>query len=145
MKRPWQGMHPVKRLGWVTLISLAVLAMGVVWDNWGDLLLHTPTTATQITTTETAQQIELSVADSGGGIQPANLDRVFDSFYTTKPDGMGLGLPIVRAIVEAHQGSITAQLRREGGTLMQVQLPKRSRTQALTPPIPTELSAGSSA
>ena len=98
-----------------------------------------------VTTTETAQQIELSVADSGGGIQPANLDRVFDSFYPTKPDGMGLGLPIVRAIVEAHQGSITAQLRREGGTLMQVQLPKRSRTQALTPPIPTELSAGSSA
>ena len=60
MKRPWQGMHPFKRLGWVTLISLAVLAIGVVWDNWGDLLLHTPTTATQITTTETAQTQQAS-------------------------------------------------------------------------------------
>ena len=44
MKRPWQGMHPVKRLGWITLISLLVLAMGVVLDNWGDLALPTPTT-----------------------------------------------------------------------------------------------------
>ena len=60
MKRPLQGMHPVKRLGWVTLISLAVLALGVVWDNWGDLVLPTPTTATQITTTETAQTQQAS-------------------------------------------------------------------------------------
>jgi mono/diheme cytochrome c family protein len=57
MKRPWQGMHPVKRLGWVTLLSLAVLAMGVVWDNWGDLVLPTPTTAT-----ETAQTPQTSAA-----------------------------------------------------------------------------------
>ena len=98
-----------------------------------------------VTTTETAQEIELSVADSGVGIQPANLGRVFDSFYTTKPDGMGLGLPIVRAIVEAHQGSITAQLHSEGGALMQVRLPKQRHAQSVTPRIPTELSAGSSA
>jgi mono/diheme cytochrome c family protein len=60
MKRPWQGMHPVKRLGWVTLISLAVLALGVVWDNWGDLVLPTPTTATPTSTTETAQTPQAS-------------------------------------------------------------------------------------
>lgn len=47
MKRPWQGMHPVKRLGWVTLISLMVLTMAVVWDNWGDLVLPSSTTATK--------------------------------------------------------------------------------------------------
>ncbi len=47
MKRPWQGMHPVKRLGWVTLISLLVLAMAVVWDNWGDLVMPSSTTATK--------------------------------------------------------------------------------------------------
>ncbi|WP_396442302.1 c-type cytochrome, partial [Limnohabitans sp.] len=57
MKRPWQGMHPVKRLGWITLISLLVLAMGVVWDNWGDLVLPTPTT-----TNETAQTPQASAA-----------------------------------------------------------------------------------
>jgi mono/diheme cytochrome c family protein len=62
MKRPWQGMHPVKRLGWVTLISLAVLTMGVMWDNWGDLLLQTPTTATQTTTTEALPTPQASAA-----------------------------------------------------------------------------------
>ena len=57
MKHSTQGMHPVKRLGWVTLISLVVLAMGVVWDNWGDLVLPTPTA-----TTETAQTPQVSAA-----------------------------------------------------------------------------------
>jgi len=57
MKRRWQAMHPVKRLGWVTLISLAVLAMGVVWDNWGDLVLPSPTT-----TATTAQAPQASAA-----------------------------------------------------------------------------------
>ena len=57
MKRPLQDMHPVKRLGWVTLISFVVLAMGVVWDNWGDLVLPSPTT-----TTETAQTPQASAA-----------------------------------------------------------------------------------
>lgn len=120
------------------LLNLAMNAM--------DAMDHTPASQRRlrVMTTETAQHIELSVIDSGAGIQPADLDRVFDSFFTTKPDGMGLGLPIVRAIVEAHQGSITAHVRSEGGTLMQVQLPKRRRAQPVAPPIPTELSAGSS-
>ena len=56
MKRIGQGVHPVKRLGWVTLISLLVLALGVVWDNWGDFVgpqpdhtaLSAPITETQI-------------------------------------------------------------------------------------------------
>jgi mono/diheme cytochrome c family protein len=52
-------MHPVKRLGWVTLISLAVLAMGVAWDNWGDLLLPTPTTATEAAQTPQASSVQI--------------------------------------------------------------------------------------
>jgi mono/diheme cytochrome c family protein len=62
MKRPLQGMHPLKRLGWVTLISLVVLAMGVVWDNWGDLVLPSPTTTTQTTTTEALPTPQASAA-----------------------------------------------------------------------------------
>jgi hypothetical protein len=42
------------------------------------------------------------VRDWGPGIDPEHLDRVFDSFYTTKPSGMGLGLSICRSIVDAH-------------------------------------------
>jgi mono/diheme cytochrome c family protein len=59
MKHSLQGMHPVKRLGWVTLISLAVLAMGVAWDNWGDLLLPTPTTATEAAQTPQASSAQI--------------------------------------------------------------------------------------
>ena len=59
MKHSIQGMHPVKRLGWVTLISLAVLAMGVVWDNWGDLVLPTPTTATEAAQTPQASSAQI--------------------------------------------------------------------------------------
>jgi mono/diheme cytochrome c family protein len=55
MKRTWQGMHPVKRLGWVTLISLFVLALGVVWDNWGDLVLPQKAMTTTVTAPNAAQ------------------------------------------------------------------------------------------
>jgi mono/diheme cytochrome c family protein len=57
MKRTWQGLHPVKRLGWATLISVLVLTLAVVWDNWGDLVLPAP-----ITTAETAQTPPASAA-----------------------------------------------------------------------------------
>ena len=57
MTNAWRKMHPVKRLGWVTLTSLLVLALGVVWDNWGDLLgPQAPNTA--VTAPATEAQIE---------------------------------------------------------------------------------------
>ena len=59
MKHPWQGMHPVKRLGWVTLTSLLVLASGVVWDNWGDPVLPTPTTTTMAAQTPQANAVQI--------------------------------------------------------------------------------------
>jgi len=48
------------------------------------------------------------VEDTGIGIESENLDRLFGAFYTTKPDGMGMGLSISRSIVEMHGGSIRA-------------------------------------
>ena len=59
MKRPWPGMHPVQRLGWVTLISMAVLALGVAWDNWGDLALPTPSSATETPQTPQASAAQI--------------------------------------------------------------------------------------
>ena len=53
--------------------------------------------------------IEISVADSGPGIDPEKLPRLFDPFYTTKSEGMGLGLSITRSIVGAHHGQIVAE------------------------------------
>lgn len=52
--------------------------------------------------------VELVVEDNGPGIAPADLDRLFDSFFTTKKTGMGMGLPICRTVIQSHGGSIHA-------------------------------------
>src|SRR5438093_7043262 len=56
----------------------------------------------------------VSVCDSGGGLPKEDLDKVFTHFYSTKPNGMGMGLTIVRSIVEAHGGKLSAENTGEG-------------------------------
>lgn len=53
--------------------------------------------------------LQLSVSDSGAGIASADMPRLFEAFYTTKPDGMGMGLPICRSIIDTHGGRIWAR------------------------------------
>ncbi|HEV7817249.1 MAG TPA: ATP-binding protein [Janthinobacterium sp.] len=65
----------------------------------------------------------LSVNDSGPGIPPDQVPHLFEAFYTTKPDGMGMGLPICRSIIEAHGGRIWALARDTSGATLQFSLP----------------------
>jgi PAS domain S-box-containing protein len=65
----------------------------------------------------------VEVRDSGPGFDPANLNRLFDSFYTTKPGGMGMGLSISRSIVEAHGGKLSATANRPHGAVFRFTLP----------------------
>ena len=67
--------------------------------------------------------VEIEVADSGPGILAAKLDEVFEPFYSTKPNGMGMGLSIARTIVEAHEGQISAENRTDQGALFRIRLP----------------------
>jgi two-component system sensor kinase FixL len=67
--------------------------------------------------------IEVTVADSGPGLDPALAGRLFQPFVTTKPEGIGIGLSICRSIVDAHGGRLWASANPEGGTTFHIRLP----------------------
>ncbi|UPJ67704.1 ATP-binding protein [Bradyrhizobium sp. 191] len=66
---------------------------------------------------------EIRIGDSGPGIAPADLKNIFNPFFSTKPQGMGMGLAIVRTIVEAHGGKIAAENQLSRGALFTILLP----------------------
>jgi signal transduction histidine kinase len=70
-----------------------------------------------------SDHVLVSVEDSGSGIDPKDIDRIFDSFFTTKSQGMGMGLSICRSIIEAHGGRLWASSRIDHGSVFNVQLP----------------------
>lgn len=80
----------------------------------------------------------VAVKDTGSGIDPATADRIFESFFTTKPNGMGMGLSICRSIIEAHGGHFWASPNKPHGAVFRFTLPA-DRTD---PPAP-ELAATS--
>jgi PAS domain S-box-containing protein len=65
----------------------------------------------------------VAVRDSGPGLDAATLEKVFESFYTTKPTGLGMGLSICRSIIEAHGGRLWASTNERGGATFQFTLP----------------------
>ena len=70
-----------------------------------------------------ARDALIMVEDSGPGIDPNDMDRIFDAFFTTKSHGMGLGLSICQSIIESHGGRLWASTRIPHGSVFYVQLP----------------------
>jgi PAS domain S-box-containing protein len=70
----------------------------------------------------------VAVRDSGPGIDPEHIERVFEAFYTTKSSGVGMGLSICRSIIEAHGGRLWAHANEPRGTLFQFTLPSTGRS-----------------
>lgn len=68
-------------------------------------------------------EVEISVADEGGGISDADMMRLFEPFFTTKSSGMGLGLPLCERLIEAAGGRITARNGTERGAVFTIRLP----------------------
>jgi len=69
------------------------------------------------------QRVLVAACDSGPGLDPKSVDHLFDAFYTTKPQGLGMGLAICRSIIEAHGGRIWATANDGRGATFQFVLP----------------------
>jgi PAS domain S-box-containing protein len=98
----------------LNLILNAAEAMGSVEAEPRELL---------ISTTQHHTGVLVAVRDSGPGIDPAHLERVFEAFYTTKAHGVGMGLSICRSIIDAHGGRRWAEANEPRGTVFQCTLP----------------------
>ena len=99
----------------LNLILNAVEAMGAVEAGPRELLISTEQNQ--------AKGVLVAVRDSGPGIDPENLERVFEAFYTTKTSGMGMGLSICRSIIDAHGGRLWASVNEPRGAVFQFTLP----------------------
>ena len=72
----------------------------------------------------------IAVDDSGTGFDPLKTDRIFDALFTTKHEGMGMGLSICRSIVEAHGGRLWASPRLPHGSVFSFTLPTQQRVRS---------------
>jgi len=106
----------------LNLTMNAIEAMSSVDQRPRELLIITRNIA--------ADQVEVTVKDSGPGIDPNTLDKIFDPFYTTKPGGMGMGLSISRSILQAHSGRLWAAAKDGPGTIFHFTLPKFQETES---------------
>jgi signal transduction histidine kinase len=106
----------------LNLILNAVEAMGGVSEGARELRISTGQDA--------SGGVLVAVRDSGPGVHPESVHRLFDAFYTTKPGGMGMGLSICRSIVEAHGGRIWASHTAGPGATVQFTLPLPGAPQA---------------
>jgi signal transduction histidine kinase len=77
-----------------------------------------------VSTVPTDDAVHLKVRDAGIGIDPAAAERLFESFYTTKQDGMGIGLSLSRSIIEAHNGRLWAMANDGPGATFVFSLPQ---------------------
>jgi signal transduction histidine kinase len=99
----------------LNLIMNAVEAMSEMSDGRRQLLIRTDT--------DESESIVVAVQDSGPGVKPEDLHRLFTPFYTTKPQGMGMGLAICRSIIEAHGGKLRVMANEARGATFQFTLP----------------------
>jgi signal transduction histidine kinase len=99
----------------LNLVVNAVQAMGAAADGPRELSIATARAE--------PNGVMVAVKDSGPGVTPANLERLFTPFYTTKPGGLGMGLSICRSIVESHGGRIWVTANLLQGAIFQFTVP----------------------
>jgi signal transduction histidine kinase len=106
----------------LNLLVNGIQAMALVDDRPRELLIRSRA--------DNSEQVLVEVRDSGIGIDPEHVGQLFNAFFTTKADGMGMGLSICRSIIEAHGGRIWASHNDGPGTILQFTLPAHRATAA---------------
>jgi C4-dicarboxylate-specific signal transduction histidine kinase len=104
----------------LNLVLNAAEAMSAVDEGARELLIDTKQSRTN--------RVLVAVRDSGPGIDPEHIERVFEAFYTTKSTGVGMGLSICRSIIEAHGGRLWADANEPRGAIFQFTLPDSERS-----------------
>jgi len=99
----------------LNLILNAIEAMSSVQDGARDLLIRTVPAE--------SGDVLVVVLDTGPGLDSESTERIFESFYTTKSSGMGMGLSICRSIIDAHKGRLWVIANEPRGTIFQFTLP----------------------
>jgi len=102
----------------LNLLMNALEAMRGVDDRPRQLVIRTER--------DEGERVRLSVQDVGVGFDPQSVDRLFDAFYTTKGDGMGIGLSVSRSIIESHHGRLWAALNDGPGATFSFSIPRVS-------------------
>ena len=87
----------------ITLVGLPIAANGLL------------SARSSVSTVPLGTGTKLLMVDTGKGFEPADLDKIFKPFYTTKKHGLGLGLPICRSIIAAHKGRLLAEASERAG------------------------------
>jgi signal transduction histidine kinase len=106
----------------LNLVMNAIEAMSSVGDRARELVI--------ITRNLEPDQVQVTVEDSGVGLDPNTMQKIFDPFYTTKPGGMGMGLSISRSILQAHGGRLWAAAKDGKGTIFHFTLPKHQEEES---------------
>jgi signal transduction histidine kinase len=97
------------------LVANAIEAMDTVTDRARTLRVRS--------VIDESDGVLIMVEDSGPGIDPENVDRIFHPFFTTKSQGTGMGLSICRSIIEAHNGRLSLRSASDRGSIFQISLP----------------------
>jgi signal transduction histidine kinase len=98
--RPWEPDRVQLQQVVLNLLLNASEAMSGIDDRQRNVIVSTEH--------ESGDRVRLNVRDTGVGLDPQIKDKLFDAFYTTKADGMGIGLAVSRSIVESHRGRLWA-------------------------------------
>ena len=110
--------------GQVRQVVLNLLLNALQSMSGGGRIAVTVTPWPALRASDSLRWVEVRIADTGPGIPPDELRRVFDPFYTTKRDGTGLGLAICHGLIEQHEGEIRMESEMGAGTTVSIRLPR---------------------